>query len=72
MKIALVGGAGFIGHHLALRLKELGHDPLVVDHMSVNHMGAMLEKQASSEWGPRYVRMLCSNARCWSSFVTVM
>ena len=58
MKIALVGGGGFIGHHLALRLKELGHDPLVVDHMSVNHMGAMLEKQASSEWGPRYVRML--------------
>lgn len=38
MKILLVGGAGFIGHHLALRLKEEGYDPYVVDSCQVNNL----------------------------------
>jgi len=37
-RIAIIGGAGFIGHHLALRLKEAGAEPLVVDSLSVNNL----------------------------------
>lgn len=45
MKIALVGGAGFIGHNLALRFKKLGHDVLIADSLAVNNKFA-LEGQA--------------------------
>jgi nucleoside-diphosphate-sugar epimerase len=38
--IALIGGAGFIGHHLALELKALGADPHVIDGLQVNNLGA--------------------------------
>lgn len=36
-RIALVGGAGFIGHHLALRLKDLGAEVFVIDSLGVNN-----------------------------------
>jgi len=36
-RIALVGGAGFIGHHLALKLKDLGADVFVVDSLAINN-----------------------------------
>lgn len=36
-RIALIGGAGFIGHNLALRLKRLGAEPFVVDSLAVNN-----------------------------------
>ncbi len=39
-RIALIGGAGFIGHNLALRLRELGAEPHVVDSLQVNNLGA--------------------------------
>lgn len=39
-RIALVGGAGFIGHNLALRLKALGADVHVVDSLQVNNLYA--------------------------------
>lgn len=39
-RIALVGGAGFIGHSIALKLKELGADPHVIDSLQVNNLGA--------------------------------
>lgn len=37
-RIALVGGAGFIGHHLALTLTELGAEVLVIDGLEVNNL----------------------------------
>lgn len=37
-KIALVGGAGFIGHNLALYLKARGADVSVIDGLSVNNL----------------------------------
>jgi nucleoside-diphosphate-sugar epimerase len=39
-KIALIGGAGFIGHNLALTLAGLGADVHVVDSLQVNNLGA--------------------------------
>ena len=34
----LIGGAGFIGHHLALNLKKYGAEVLIVDDMQVNNI----------------------------------
>lgn len=38
--IALVGGAGFIGHNLALVLQQCGAEVHVVDSLQVNNLGA--------------------------------
>ena len=35
----VTGGAGFIGHNLALKLKEYGAEPHVVDGLQVNSLG---------------------------------
>lgn len=37
-RITLVGGAGFIGHNLALRLKELGAEVSIIDSLQVNNL----------------------------------
>lgn len=39
-KIALIGGAGFIGHNLALTLTKLGAEVHVLDSLQVNNLGA--------------------------------
>jgi nucleoside-diphosphate-sugar epimerase len=39
-RIALIGGAGFIGHNLALELQRLGAEPHVIDSLQVNNLGA--------------------------------
>ena len=37
-KVLLVGGCGFIGHNLAIHLKKLGAEPVIVDSLSVNNI----------------------------------
>ena len=37
-KIALIGGAGFIGHNMAIALKKRGHIPIIIDSLAVNNM----------------------------------
>ena len=37
-RIVLIGGAGFIGHNLALRLKELGAEVSIIDSLQVNNL----------------------------------
>lgn len=37
-KVALIGGAGFIGHNLALELKAQGADVEVIDSLQVNNL----------------------------------
>jgi len=39
-RIALIGGAGFIGHNLALELQRQGAEPQVIDGLQVNNLGA--------------------------------
>ena len=39
-RVALVGGAGFIGHNLALRLAECSAEAHVIDGLQVNNLGA--------------------------------
>lgn len=37
-RIMLVGGAGFIGHHLALGCRRLGAEVMVVDNLQINNL----------------------------------
>jgi nucleoside-diphosphate-sugar epimerase len=37
-KIALIGGAGFIGHNMAIALKKRGHIPIIIDSLAVNNI----------------------------------
>ncbi len=58
VRIALIGGAGFIGHHLALALAGKGADVSVVDSLQVNNI---LSFSSSESEGPNqkfYLRML--------------
>ena len=41
-KILLIGGAGFIGHHLALELKRLGATVAILDSLQVNNLISLL------------------------------
>lgn len=36
-KICIVGGAGFIGHNLAIKLKEHGYKIMIIDSLAVNN-----------------------------------
>jgi nucleoside-diphosphate-sugar epimerase len=57
MKVALVGGAGLIGHHIALRLIQSGHDVLVVDALLVNNLYSLFEKRDDPKT-PIYLDMI--------------
>ena len=39
-KVVLLGGGGFIGHNLALKLAELGCDVHIIDSLQVNNLGS--------------------------------
>lgn len=45
MRVAVVGGAGYIGSHAAKALAVAGHEPQVVDNLSTGHREAV-------QWGP--------------------
>ena len=57
-KVALIGGAGFIGHNLALKLKEVGAIPHVVDSLQVNHLGYYSSKYIENSNSERYIGFL--------------
>ncbi len=44
-KILIIGGAGFIGHNLALRLKSLGAKVSVLDGLVVNNIYSVRDNE---------------------------
>lgn len=44
MKHAVIGGAGFIGHHIVNKLIERGDDVIVIDNLSTGYLGNVHEK----------------------------
>jgi nucleoside-diphosphate-sugar epimerase len=46
-RIAIIGGAGFIGHNLALHLKALGADVHVIDGLEVNNFLSLMGNKDS-------------------------
>lgn len=48
-KILLVGGAGFIGHHLALELRKKEAQVIVLDNLQINNIVSILSNTKISE-----------------------
>ena len=57
-RVALVGGAGFIGHNLALKLRELGAEPYVIDGLQVNSIGYYTSDYEKNINAERYIAFI--------------
>lgn len=57
-KVALIGGAGFIGHHLAAELVNAGHEVVVIDSLQVNNLLSLDPGQRKDPQRELHVRML--------------
>jgi len=57
-RIVLVGGAGFIGHNIALKLKELGAEPYVIDGLQVNSLGYYISDYEQNLNAERYIAFI--------------
>ena len=57
-RILLVGGAGFIGHHLALKLKKTGAEVFVVDSLSVNNYHNFLSIREKNSTDKLYLKII--------------
>lgn len=57
-RIALIGGAGFIGHNLALTLKRRGAQVQIVDSLQVNNLVQLSTEDIDSRNRDLYLRML--------------
>ncbi len=44
-RILLIGGAGFIGHHLALTLKQNGFEVFIIDGLEVNSLVSLQDSR---------------------------
>ena len=54
-RVLLVGGAGFIGHHLALHLRQLGSEVTILDGLQVNNLGYLTAGYHSTPNAPLYI-----------------
>ena len=57
-RVAIIGGAGFIGHNLALKLKNLGAEPHVVDGLQVNNLGYYTSGYTTDPNAERYISFI--------------
>jgi nucleoside-diphosphate-sugar epimerase len=57
-KVAIIGGAGFIGHNLALSLQQMGATVEVVDSLQVNNLLSFTSGGAEMVNRELYVRMI--------------
>jgi len=57
-RVAIIGGAGFIGHNLALKLAELGAKPHVVDGLQVNNIGYYTSGYSDNPHAERYISFI--------------
>ena len=57
-RVAIIGGAGFIGHNLALKLIELGAEPYVVDGLQVNNIGYYTSGYENNPNAERYIAFI--------------
>ena len=57
-KIALIGGAGFIGHNLALALAKQGADVEIIDSLQVNNLLAFSSKMPDLHNRELYLRII--------------
>lgn len=58
LRVALMGGAGFIGHNTALKLKELGAEPHVIDGLQVNNLGYYASSYSENPNSDVYIALI--------------
>ena len=59
-RIAIIGGSGFIGHHMALEMKAQGADVHVIDSLNVNSMLFLYSDSCSLEEKKFYRNIITS------------
>ena len=57
-KILITGGAGFIGHNLAIKMKEFGAEVTVIDSLQVNNLGYYTTNYSQSINAKRYISFI--------------
>jgi len=57
-RVVLIGGAGFIGHHLALQLKQLGAEVYIFDSLQVNSIGYLTSVYQSTQNAALYLEFI--------------
>lgn len=57
-RVAIVGGSGFIGHNLAIKLASLGTKPYVIDSLQVNNIGYYTSGYITNPNSERYIGFL--------------
>ena len=62
-KITLIGGAGFIGHNLALHMHSLGADVSIIDSLQVNNLASFSATSEDSVNRSLYLRILNERQR---------
>lgn len=62
-KITLIGGAGFIGHNLALHLHSLGAEVSIIDSLQVNNLASFSATSADSVNRSLYLELLNERQR---------
>ncbi|MFH1453630.1 MAG: NAD(P)-dependent oxidoreductase [Armatimonadota bacterium] len=57
-KILLIGGAGFIGHNMALKLAELGAEVSIIDSLQVNNLLAFASSDVDAVNKDLYIKII--------------
>lgn len=57
-KILIIGGAGFIGHNIALALDKLGANVHLIDSLQVNNLGAFSSNLAENPQKRLYIELI--------------
>ena len=57
-KVTLIGGAGFIGHNLALHLQNLGAEVSIIDSLQVNNLASFASSSTESVNRSLYLDLL--------------
>lgn len=64
MRVAVTGGAGYIGSHAAKALAQAGHEPIVLDNLSTGHREAV-------RWGPLHEVDIRDRAALGAAFAAI-
>lgn len=57
-KIVLIGGAGFIGHHLALKLSKIAKEVHIIDGLNVNNYLSFSGTTQNKDFSDLYIKIL--------------
>ena len=57
-RVLLVGGAGFVGHHLALQISSLGATVSVLDSLQVNSLGHLISGHHTISGADLYIKFI--------------